>query len=223
MLKGGGSWDEYCYCCGLPFSYDFDPEEHTNTKSTKKFLVEKNKEVEKCVAWIHTSIGLDSFHNAIFDLGRGSDMGEMRMKSKHAYPGAQELYDASSTIFTTGEGVGMNDESLHGLAIHKDCARVLETAIGRPLKPSDEVLLRRFQKSEESRNGGACFSKYNQQMYSWTEALIEEPVSFFASPLKDDTQRDRILTCNSKLIAAAKMKGGRTLKRKGKGTRRVRK
>ena len=159
MPKGGGSWDEYCYCCGLPFSYDY-PEGNANTR--------KVAEVEKCVSWIHTSVGLDSFHNVLFELGRGSDMGEMRMKPKHAYPGAQELYDMSNKIFTTGEAVDM-DDSLRGLAIHKDCARVLETAIGRPLKPSDEKLLRQFQKPSESRNGGACFSRYNQQMYSWED------------------------------------------------------
>lgn len=224
--RGGGSWDEYCYCCGLPFSYDFDPETYISENNTNKtnqrtILAEKNMEVETSIAWLHTSIGLDSFHDMIFELGRGSDMGEMRMKPQHTYPGAQELYAISNKLFTTGEGVnGMNEENLRGLAIHKDCVHVLEKAIGRPLKPSDETLLRRFQQpSEEGRNDGACFTKYNQQMYNWAEALLHEPVSFFASPRTDEAQRHRVLSCNSEFIAVAK--ATRNTKNTNGGTRRT--
>ena len=108
--RGGGSWDECCYCCGLPFSYEFDSENiyipegkenKENNQSQRAILVEKSKEVEKSISWLHTSIGLDSFHDTIFELGRGSDMGEMRMKPQHTYPGAQALYDISNRVFTT--------------------------------------------------------------------------------------------------------------------------
>jgi hypothetical protein len=178
-------------------------------------------------SWLKSNVGLDSTNNVIFELDGGFDMGEMMMKKVQPYPGAQEIYDEGGHIFVGGELAYMNNDNDEpkGLAIHKACAAVIEKAIGRSLKPSDEKLLREFQKpGDETRDDGPCFNKYNQQFYEWTDAALNEPVSFFASPAVDAAQRERILACNSKFIAAASSKkGGRRAtarNKRSKGTRR---
>jgi len=222
----GGSWDEYCYCCGLPFGYGFDPES-TNLSNGTKLTAEqkaiisgKMASVEESTHWLSTSIGLDSFNKVIFELGNGGDIGDMFMKTVHPYPGAQEIYDEGAHIFSTGEIATMmddDDDSPRGLAIHKDCAAVIERAIGRALKPEDEKKLREINKpGDDSRDDGVCFNKYNDQFYTWTDAVLNEPVSFFASPKTDAGQRARLLECNSKLIAALKVGGRRGRRRTNK-------
>jgi len=230
---GGGSWDEYCYCCGLPFSVGLNEDDvylsdgSKATAAQQKTIAEKAKSIEKVASWLKSNVGLDSTNNVIFELGGGFDMGEMMMNKVQPYPGAQEIYDAGGHIFVGGElaYMGNDNDEPKGLAIHKDCAAVIEKAIGRTLKPSDEKLLREFQKpGDETRDDGPCFNKYNQQFYEWTDAALNEPVSFFASPAVDATQRERILACNSKFIAAASSKkGGRRAtarNKRSKGTRR---
>jgi hypothetical protein len=216
---GGGSWDEYCYCCGLPFMFGFEAENRNLADGSKlseeqyKQVSGKEAELEKTTKWILKSIGLDSHNKVIFELGRGGDIGHMFMEKVHRYPGAQAIYDEGSTIFISGEIATMmeeDDDSPQGLAIHKDCAAVIETAIGRPLKPEDEKKIREINKpSEDSRDDGPCFKKYNEQFYTWTDAVLNEPLTFFASPKSDAAQRARILACNAKLIAALKAGGGR--------------
>lgn len=232
----GGSWDEYCYCCGLPFGYGFDPENNSLSDGTKltaeqKAIISgKMGAVEASSQWLSSSIGLDSFNKVIFELGNGGDIGDMFMKTVHPYPGAQEIYDEGSHIFSTGEIASMmddDDDSPRGLAIHKDCAAVIESTIGRALKPEDEKKLRAINKPGiESRDDGVCFSKYNDQFYTWTDAVLNEPVSFFASPKTDASQRARFLECNSKFIAALKSGGrrrrGRTNKRRVPQVRKTR-
>jgi len=208
-MRGAGSWDEYCYCCGLPFSFGYDSENiylssGKPNASALHTILEKGEQVGKSIQWITNNIGLDSSNNLLFELGRGSDMGNMLIKKQQPYPGAQEIYDNGAHIFVTGELANMEDGP-RGLAIHKDCATVLEEALGRSLKPSDELALRRFQKpGNNRRNDGSCFHPYNQQFYEWADALYKEPVAFFASPLSNTTQRNRILQCNSAFLSSAK-------------------
>ena len=231
---GGGSWDEYCYCCGLPFTFSLSEDDMYLSDGTKltsagqRTIADKAKSLEKVAGWLKSNIGLDSTNNVIFELGGSFDMGEMMMNKVQPYPGAQEIYDEGGHIFTGGELAYMNedDDGPKGLAIHKACAAVIQKAIGRDLKPSDEKLLREFQKpGDETRDDGPCFNKYNQQFYEWTDAALNEPVSFFASPLADAAQRERILACNSKFIAAAsasaKKGGRRSATRRNKRTRRM--
>lgn len=215
----GGSWDEYCYCCGLPYNVGFDLDDVRLSDGTKLTAEQKTQisgkadAVMKATTWLSNSIGLDSYNKVLFELGPGGDIGDMFMKKIHPYPGAQAIYDEGSGIFSTGEiATTMNedDDTPRGLAIHKDCAAVLESAIGRALKPEDEKRLRELNRpGDESRNDGACFSKYNEQFYTWTDAVLNESVSFFASPKTDAAQKARFLQCNSKLIAALKSGGRR--------------
>lgn len=232
---GGGSWDEYCYCCGLPFAVGLNDDDvylsdgSKATAAQQKTIAEKAKSIEKVASWLTSNVGLDSTNNVLFELGGGFDMGEMMMKKVQPFPGAQEIYDTGGHIFVGGElaYMGNDNDEPKGLAIHKDCAAVIQKAIGRDLKPSDEKLLREFQKpGDETRDDGPCFNKYNQQFYEWTDAALNEPVSFFASPVVDAAQRERILACNSKFIAAASAsskKGGRRVtvrNKRSRGTRR---
>lgn len=230
----GGSWDEYCYCCGLPYNFGFDLEDERLSDGTKlsaeqKSLISgKAASVEKASTWLTNSIGLDSYNKVIFELGPGGDIGDMFMKKVQTYPEAQAIYEEGAHIFSTGEiasTMNEDDDSPRGLAIHKDCAAVLESAIGRSLKPEDEKKLRELNRpGDESRNDGACFSKYNEQFYAWTDAVLNESASFFASPKTDAGQKARFLECNSKLIAALKAGGRRrrTNKRRASKARKTR-
>jgi hypothetical protein len=83
---GGCSWDEYCYCCGLPFSFGFDLENkyladgREITSEEKKVISGKAAQVERAAKWILESVGLDSYNNVIFNLNSGGDIGEIFMK-----------------------------------------------------------------------------------------------------------------------------------------------
>ena len=54
-----------------------------------------------------------------------------------------------------------------------------------------------------------CFSKYNDQFFSWYDAMLDDSVSF-ASPLIDERQKTRIEHCNATMINAilTSAKGG---------------
>jgi hypothetical protein len=225
-MKGAGSWDEYCYCCGLPFSpHYFEPEEDIYSlveerKLTKGELKEVKAEGPRVTAltqWLNKSIGLDSQHNLIFNIEGGGDSGNMIMAAKQDSPGSQTFYDNVSSTFVTGDMVPemSNADKEHegvGLAIHKACAQVLEDAIGRPLKPSDEQALRAL-KTGNARNASPCFKPYNQQFYAWTDALLNESTPFFSDPTKNENRRTQILACTASFIKAATVSGGRSKKK----------
>ena len=229
-MKGAGSWDEYCYCCGLPFStHYFDPEddnysvveERKLTKDELKEIKEEGPRVTALTKWLNTSIGLDSHHNLIFDLQGGGDSGNMIMTPKQSSPGSQTFYDNVSHTFVTGDMVpemseGDKDNEGVGLAIHKACAQVLEEAIGRPLKPSDEVALRAL-KTGNARNASPCFKPYNQQFYAWTDALLNESTPFFSDPTKNENHRTQILACTASFLAT---KGGKSNKKRSRKSKR---
>jgi len=221
-MKGAGSWDEYCYCCGLPFGTHYYSVEEDNyslveerklTKAELKEIKEEGPRVTALMQWLNTSIGLDSHHNLIFNLMGGGDSGNMLMASKQDSPGSQDFYDNNASTFVTGDMVpemANNDKSNEGvgLAIHKACAAVLEEAIKRPLKPSDETALRAL-KTGNARNAGPCFKPYNQQFYAWSDALLNESTPFFSDPTKNETHKAQILQCTAAFIEASTVKGGR--------------
>jgi hypothetical protein len=222
IMKGGGSWDEYCYCCGLPFGiHHYSVEEDTYSlveerkliKAELKEIKETGPKITELMQWLNTSIGLDSHHNLIFKLKGGGDSGNMLMASKQNSPGAQRFYDTIGRTFVTGDMVtemaeeDKIDEGI-GLAIHKACALVLEEAINRPLKPSDEAGLRAI-KTGNARDDGPCFKPYNQQFYAWADALLNEPAVFFSDPSKNEARKAQILKCTASFIKAAKAGGKR--------------
>jgi hypothetical protein len=212
IQSGGGSWDEYCYCCGLPFysgnSY------LAEDSADKKKILDKAKSMKSQLKWLEKSIGLDSTNNLLFALGTGGDTGDMEMDKKQPSSDAQKR----GSIFRTGDGFsGISSDIPHGLAIHKDCVSVIESAVGRKLVPNDEVLIRKIQRPDPKKVSGRCYTKYNEQFFPWDKVLLDENYSL-VSPLLDKGQRDRILKCNSKLIKALmKKSGNQTRKNKNKG------
>ena len=221
-MKGAGSWDEYCYCCGLPFGthyYSIEEdkysllEERKLTKAELKEIKEEGPRVTALMKWLNNSIGLDSHHNLIFNLQGGGDSGNMLMAPKQDSPGSQEFYDNTATTFVTGDMVpemldDYKDSEGVGLAIHKACAEVLEEAIGRPLKPSDEAGLRAI-KTGNARNAGPCFKPYNQQFFAWADALLNESTPFFSDPTKSENRKAQILACTASFIQGAKAGGNK--------------
>jgi hypothetical protein len=225
-MKGGGSWDEYCYCCGLPFDTHYYSVEEDNysfleerklTKDELKEIKAEGPTVTALTKWLRESIGLDSHHNLIFDLQGGGDSGNMLMAAKQSNPGSQDFYENISSTFVTGDMVpemstGDKDGEGIGLAIHKACATVLEEAIKRPLKPSDEHALRAL-KTGNARNSSPCFKPYNQQFYAWTDALLNESTPYFSDPTKNETRKTQILACTASFIKAVTVTGGRSNKK----------
>jgi hypothetical protein len=220
QYSGGGSWDEYCYCCGLPFypvvlHLDEDP---SITSEDKRKIQDKASSIKKQIKWLEKSIGLDSTNNLLFALGTGGDTGDMTMDKKQPSSTAQEIYENNKKrgyIFNTGDAY--SSENPHGLAIHKDCVSVIESAIGRKLIPNDEILIRKIQRPNTKSVSGLCHTKYNEQFFPWEKVLLDDNFSL-ASPLVDKGQKDHILKCNSKLIKVLiKKSGNTTRKNKEKG------
>jgi hypothetical protein len=204
---GGGSWEEYCYCCGLPFyfgGFDIyrmneisdDPEVEA---ALKKEILANAKALKGKVQWLEKSNGFDSEKDLIFSLGIGSDSGNVEMEKKQPSVATQKVYDSGEHLFVTGDGISDTDKSPRGLAIHKDCVAVLEKAIGRKMVPSDEILIRKIQKPNRGKVGNQCTSKYSEQFFAWEKALLDKKFNF-ASPLADKKQQGRVLKCMSKVI-----------------------
>lgn len=235
-MKGGGSWDEYCYCCGLPFGTHYYSVEEDNysileeRKLTKEELKEIKAEgptVTAMTKWLSKSIGLDSHHNLIFNIEGGGDSGNLLMAAKQDSPGSQEFYDNVASTFVTGDMVpemseGDKDGEGVGLAIHAACAQVLEEAIGRPLNPSDELALRAI-KTGNARNASPCFKPYNQQFYAWSDALLNESTPFFSDPTKNEKRKAQILVCTDVFIQGAKTGGKQKRSGRKSNTKRNRK
>ena len=225
-MKGAGSWDEYCYCCGLPFSKpSLTSKEHNyslleDRKLSKNELNQINSEgpsIESLTGWLNESIGLASYHNLRFNLNNGGDTGDMFMSKTQTNPGAKAFYNDSTRIFITGDMVAemsdeYKDDSAIGIAIHRACAEILEEAIGRSLVPADEKAIRAL-KTGNARSDGLCLTEYNQQFFAWSDAVINEPASFFSDPTKNAERKQQILLCAASFIKAVK-KGGKRKTRK---------
>jgi hypothetical protein len=227
LQYGGGSRQEYCFCCGFPFvgfHHETSPENifispngsndyRKLTEAEREKIAAKSAIVEKQTAWLGKSIGLDSVNNIIFDLGPGADNGYMFLEPLQIYPNAHTLVNKEGISgFTTDlSSLAEKDGSPSGLAIHKHCAVVLQNAIKRELRPSDENLLRHHAKKTKGTLiiESPCFSKYNDQFFSWYDAMLDDSVSF-ASPLIDERQKTRIEHCNATMINAilTSAKGG---------------
>lgn len=231
-MKGAGSWDEYCYCCGLPFGTHYYSVEEDNysmleeRKLTKEELKEIKAEgptVTAMTKWLSKSIGLDSHHNLIFNIEGGGDSGNLLMAAKQDSPGSQDFYDNTASTFVTGDMVPEMSERDKdgegvGLAIHAACAQVLEEAINRPLKPSDEAALRAL-KAGNARDANPCFKPYNQQFYGWADALLNESTPFFSDPTKNEKRKAQILACTAPFIASTMTGGNKKQKRNSKTKR----
>lgn len=215
--KGGGSWDEYCYCCGYPFYFEGSVPGDTITEDPKKAAA-LEKEISKRanaikgqIKWLVNSIGLDSKHDLIFALASGSDAGMVDMEQKQPSAEAQKMYSKGGHVFITGDRaktLSESNDSPCGLAIHKDCAAVLEKEIGRKLVPSDETILWKIKKPNPKKPANFCNKKYTGQMFEWGKALLDNKFSF-ASPLADKKHGASFLKCNASLIKAFKgTKGG---------------
>ena len=173
----------------------------------KKQILDKVKSMKSELKWLEKSIGLDSTHNLLLALGPGGDTGNMRIIS----PDSKKR----GSIFKTGDGSSGMTSIPFGLAIHKDCVSVIESAIGRKLVPNDEILIRKIQRPDPKKASGLCHTKYNEQFFPWDKVLLDENYSLL-SPLVDKGQRNRILKCNSKLIKSLARNITRKNKNKGR-------
>lgn len=224
--NGGGSWDEYCYCCGFPFYYRLhvEAEELSDDPTRGAALVKeasnRAKAVKAQLGWLQKSVGFDSKHGLIFALGMGSDAGIMAFEKKQPSGEAQKMLNKAGTDFSTGERVAtllQNDDGPRGVAIHTVCAQLLEKEIGRKLVASDEIIIRKIKKPDPKNYPKNCKTKYSAQFFEWPKAFLDKKFSF-ASP---SSNRASFLKCNAKLIKA--LRGGKTMKNKGGNTKHTRK
>ncbi len=113
-MRGAGSWDEYCVCCGLPFHVSGSLEELQSNAYN----------------WIEMCVGFDHEHGVRINC------------SDYDTVGSVETVDGRSfTVMNSGIAVRFYDEDLAGLVIHRDCAQVYEQRIGRSLTPADGPLI----------------------------------------------------------------------------------
>lgn len=204
MKKGGGS-NEYCPCCGLPynFDYEYNLSESGNTAREEK-LLKKSIEFEKVSRWLSSSIGLDRINDVVFNLGREVNNGNLYI-DKYDQPSekAHILYSVNKGNFITGvRAIAMTDNErksyFAGWALHRDCAKLLEEAIQRPLEPKDEQAITQYMCDSDHKS--LCLSKYNFPEFDWMNMIIKEEASFLASPLVNEAQRSRVLKCAAQFI-----------------------
>lgn len=210
-MKGGGSWDEYCPFCAFPygFSYNSDDtylsdERRDLTAEEINIVNEKAERFESVAEWMGSSIGIDKVNNLIFNLTVGGNEGEIRMDKIQPSKEALKLMKKRS-IFTSGEATFNYDDDERkgrpsGWAVHKDCATIIENAIGRKLKPSDEDIITKHAVPSKR-----C-SKWSDQFYDYPTMILREDISFVESPLVSNQQRNRILKCSRDFIDAVTVK-----------------
>lgn len=210
-MKGGGSWDEYCPFCAFPYGFGYNSddtylsdERRDLTAEEINIVNEKAERFESVAVWMSSSIGIDKVNNLIFNLTVGGNEGDIRMNKIQPSKEALNLMKKRS-IFTSGEAAFNYDDDERkgrpsGWAVHKDCATIIENAIGRKLKPSDEDIITKHAVPSKR-----C-SKWSDQFYDYPTMILREDVSFVESPLVSDQQRKRILKCSMNFIDAVTVK-----------------
>jgi hypothetical protein len=207
-MKGGGSWEEYCTCCGLPMALrqissfnNIGPD--FNVKKKEKVLDEVS---ELSADWMTSNIGLDYYHNLKFNLRAYDDYGRVRLSDDQEQDAEAFLKKVADKDFFH---IGSFKAASGGVALHKDCLSVIETEIGREITPEDGLLLSKLAKPSK---------QYQDQSYQWELALIGKGHTYFENPVINNRCMKRVLIANAEFIKKAK-RNMKVTKKAGKRSR----
>jgi hypothetical protein len=172
--RGGGSWDEYCSLCGLPF-YGLDDIENNNSNSNNS---NSHIHIDADTAWLDNAIGYCLNTRVPMQLSDYDGSGVMSTKEDDEF----HIANSSDDMFA--------EEDHYGYAFHKDCVKVYESTGARIT----------VENSKEINDG--CYEEnnsYQDQYFRWAKAYKKKGAQYFASPLVSASTRRRVLTCASKM------------------------
>ncbi len=180
-MKGGGDWEEYCPACGLPFGGGYGE--------------------ENPYEWLKNALGYETGKgkHRVFELGH------------YSYNGYMDIYDIynssnSNTNSNTNNNNGNNNDSefkildfydnfeyaydYSGIALHADCVKAIETALGRKITYKDAIIFKKNKPSFDDLLGNS-----NEQFFEWKRILRRRniPKWIFESPVENEQSRKRII------------------------------
>lgn len=211
--KGGAGYDIYCFACGLPL--------HGYSTSGLKYSdltnIQKNKikdEMENVdTNWMDSNVGIDYNNTLFFSLGAYSgEDGLMEILNDQDYSEAREYLEANpQIIYFNASEESFNDynnnnnnnnnndqeDKVEGVVIHKDCLKVLEKKIGRPVETSDIEIFADVT---------PCTFSSQSQFYDWEKVILKSGGNYFKSPLENEKLQRIILSCMQDFLKHAPSK-----------------
>jgi hypothetical protein len=170
-MRGGGSYDEYCPLCGLPFSL----------ATVHKFKVD--------VEWLFENVGFDKELGLKFNLGSYDDYGRLDFsdeQTRAAHTEIDKLKKKKFKVITQSGPMEREEYPIQGYVFHKACLKVYERASG---------LVTDTTNVEEVLTAAGCSHPYQEQFYEWETAIETEGDDFFESPLVSIDAKNYILEC----------------------------
>jgi hypothetical protein len=161
---------EYCPLCQLPYETPFAevPDEDDDMYPVYRKL--KNIDF----GWLEHGLAFDRDTHAIVPVHGDDSYGQFPIKGR------------THDLFTSEITIGNDGDAGWGPVFHEDCIRCISDQLKRPITYEDGIEI--FKLVENKR------IDYGNQHYEWEEALEEEGVTYFYSPLnsKGKKTRDRI-------------------------------
>jgi len=161
---------EYCPLCQLPYDPPFA--EVPDKDDDMYPVYRKLKNID--FSWLENGLAFDRDTHAIIPVQGDDGYGQFPIKGR-----TQDLFTSEITI-------GNDGDAGWGPVFHEDCIRCISDQLKRPITYEDGIEI--FKLVEDNR------VNYGGQYYEWDEALEEEGVTYFYSPLnsKGKKTRDRI-------------------------------
>lgn len=211
-MKPYMSREEFCVCCGLPMALRrISSFNNIGPDFSGKNKEKVHDEVSELAAdWITSNVGLDYYHDLKFNLNSYDDFGRIRLSDDQEDDATAFLEKCADKKFFH---IGSFKAAAGGVAAHKDCLYVIETAIGRELLARDGLLLGKLARPSK---------QFQDQTYQWERALINKGHVYFENPIINNKSMNRVLVANADFIKKVKrnMKITKKANRTKNGTRR---
>lgn len=169
-MKGGGSWDEVCPCCGFPFDSNLDSIDYYYENDAENAIpIINNPNIDKWMekAYVFLENGsriLAKDYNGYGLLYKDDDVGA--------------AYRQTISIASFGNENGP-------VAAHRDCVTVIEHHLGRAITYQDIQQIKGHE--------GAPMFDYLDQYFQWRDAFEAKGEAYFASPIVNNALRNDII------------------------------
>ena len=174
---------EYCPLCVLPYERPFTEAPHRDDDMYPVYRKLQNIDF----GWLENGLAFDRDTHAIIPVEGDDGHAQFPIKGR------------PRDLFTSEMTVGNDGDAGWGPVYHEECIQYLSDQLKRPFTYEDGIEI--FKLVEHRRN------EYGGQYYEWDEALEQEGVAYFYSPLnaKGKKTRDRIIHRLSEWISRQKL------------------
>jgi len=165
-----GMHSEYCPLCMFPYETPFA--EAPDREDNMYPVYRKLQHID--FSWLENGLAFDRDTHAIIPVEGDDGHAQFPIKGR------------PRDLFTSEMTVGNDGDAGWGPVYHEECVQCLSDQLKRPFTYEDGIEI--FKLVEHRRN------EYGGQYYEWDEALEQEGVAYFYSPLnaKGKKTRDRI-------------------------------